>query len=913
MTRLTNRNVLQLFAVLIVLIALPSCKQTSSSLSNDTVGSSSNTGTPPSTSFAPIQISAAPQDQFGYPGQTATFAVTAKSDATLQYQWYLNGNALSGKTSATLTFQITNSANAGTYSVVVSNSSTSATTSATLTVGALPAINSQPQTVAVYPGETANISVGATGTDLHYQWQQQSNGQWTNLNSATGKTLTISNPGAGTYRVVVANAGGSVTSNSAAVTLKQPLAVIINPVSQQVASGGTVTLTGDASGGYGVIYYRWYKGNYPIYDSSKYTGTATHKLTINNTSSADASLYKVKVYTADGRYVFTNAAQLSVSGPAKVTVQPTDTALYSGQSGALLIGASGDNPLSFQWQKLVNGSWQNIAGATSASLGFSNVSSTNAGQYRCQVSNAVATDTSAAATVQVLQAVKITSAPKSTTATSGDSVNFSVSATGDSLKYEWTKDGQVLPVTSNTLAFASVRSVDQATYGCRVYNNGSSASCTPFTLTVNEPLAITRQPISQSVYQGGSATLEVTATGTPTPTVDWYLAGNLVGTGTKLVLNNVTQSQAGNYQCVVKNSTGSLNCNIATLTVDPSVKITSQPQDTSVNAGGSVSLTISAVGASLNYDWSKNGTSLGINSATLTLSNAGTSDEGTYSCRVWNDNSSATCASFTVAVNQGVKITAQPQPVSAYEGTSATLSVTATGKPTPTVDWYFNNTLVKSNSTTLSLPSLTLSQAGSYYCVVKNSVDSATCNSVKVDVLAKVKITKQLANQTLNEGDTIALDFAASGAGPITYRCYFNGQQIVSSTSVADLVIPSATTADSGSYNCSASNAGSSATTNTVQISVLAQTVTASAQIQWTAPTTRADGTPLASGDINGYEIFVADSATGPYSMALSTDANTTQGVVTGLSVGTHYIGIKTIDTNNMESAMSSPISLTIK
>jgi hypothetical protein len=68
-------------------------------------------------------------------GGSASFTVTATGSAPLSYQWSKDGSAINGATSATYTINGVASANAGSYSVLVSNSAGSVTSaSATLTV-----------------------------------------------------------------------------------------------------------------------------------------------------------------------------------------------------------------------------------------------------------------------------------------------------------------------------------------------------------------------------------------------------------------------------------------------------------------------------------------------------------------------------------------------------------------------------------------------------------------------------------------------------------------------------------------------------------------------------------------------------------------------------------------------------------
>jgi len=81
-------------------------------------------------SLAP-NIAGQPQSQTILAGQNATFTVLA-SGPSLNYQWLFNGNAISNATSSSYTRTNAQPANAGDYSVVVTNSSGSATSAVAL-------------------------------------------------------------------------------------------------------------------------------------------------------------------------------------------------------------------------------------------------------------------------------------------------------------------------------------------------------------------------------------------------------------------------------------------------------------------------------------------------------------------------------------------------------------------------------------------------------------------------------------------------------------------------------------------------------------------------------------------------------------------------------------------------------------
>jgi hypothetical protein len=181
--------------------------------------------------------------------QNAQFGINAIGDLPLAYQWqagvtgsgtYTNltdGGQIAGSTNAIL--NITNVAvpNALDYIVIITNIYGVATSRvATLTIRPGPTITTtnQPQSLTLYEQQTAQFSVGTLGLlPITYQWQAgvSGSGIFTNLSeggdggkiSGTGTTnLTIVNIGpenAGDYQFIVSNAGGSVTSIVATLTV----------------------------------------------------------------------------------------------------------------------------------------------------------------------------------------------------------------------------------------------------------------------------------------------------------------------------------------------------------------------------------------------------------------------------------------------------------------------------------------------------------------------------------------------------------------------------------------------------------------------------------------------------------------------------------------------------------------------
>ncbi|MGW8228053.1 MAG: galactose-binding domain-containing protein [Gammaproteobacteria bacterium] len=95
-------------------------------------------------------------------------------------------------------------------------------------------------------------------------------------------------------------------------------------------------------------------------------------------------------------------------------------------------------------------------------------------------------------------------------------------------------------------------------------------------------------------------------------------------------------------------------------------------------------------------------------------------------------------------------------------------------------------------------------------------------------------------------------------------------------------------------------------------IQVLAAPVqTGSISLQWSAPVSRADGTPLSLADIDGYHIYYGVSA-GDYPNRLDVADGTAQSAtITEIPVGTYYIVMTTYDIDGRESIYSSMVAKT--
>jgi hypothetical protein len=208
-----------------------------------TVGASFSPQPFPNPYALPLII-AQPVSQTNYPGQEASFSVTATSALLLSYRWQSGTNGVftnlppgvggpyGGVTNATLYIYVTPEF-AGDYRVILTNGNGTTTSSvASLTVLSIaPAISVQPSNQTIIAGQSAALSVTAVGQPpLFYQWCAGpiGSGVYTNLiaggqfSAVTNSVLVISNAtfaNSADYVVVVTNIVSAVTSSVARLTV----------------------------------------------------------------------------------------------------------------------------------------------------------------------------------------------------------------------------------------------------------------------------------------------------------------------------------------------------------------------------------------------------------------------------------------------------------------------------------------------------------------------------------------------------------------------------------------------------------------------------------------------------------------------------------------------------------------------
>ena len=254
-------------------------------------------------------------------------------------------------------------------------------------------------------------------------------------------------------------------------------------------------------------------------------------------------------------------------------------------------------------------------------------------------------------------------------------------------------------------------------------------------LSIPAPPTISIPPASQTVNVGANVSLSVTAVGTAPLSYQWY-KDNLPIPGANAqtyLLTNVQTGASGSYTVRVSNTLGHVTSGPAVLVVNlqPPV-ITTQPASQMVNLDENVSLSVVATGTGpLSYQWYKETTPIpDATASTLLLPHVLSVDGGNYHVTVTNLVKTVTSDTAVITVNTAPVppvITKQPASQSAGVGSTVTFTVVVTGTQPIIFQWQKDNVdLPSSNSPTLTLSNVQLSDAGTYRVLVGNLASDVT-------------------------------------------------------------------------------------------------------------------------------------------------------------------------------------------
>ena len=454
---------------------------------------------------------------------------------------------------------------------------------------------------------------------------------------------------------------------------------------------------------------------------------------------------------------------------------------------------------------------------------------------------------------QPLTKPTITTQPQPRTVALGDSVSFSVVATGDpapTYQWQWAPidtDGRpvissrkiITGATDAHYTITSVTSSDSGYYLVQVANSQDTIQSGMVKLTVHTPPVITTQPLSATVTQGDSVSFSVVAMGNPAPTYQWMkvavkdsgltpidfpISGAI---NVHFSITAVKGSDSGFYYAAVTNSRGKVNSDTVKLTVRTPPVIISHPKSFIVTEGDSVIFLVDALGTPpLSYKWQKDGATItNATDPTFTFSGAALTDSGAYRVIVSNNIGSDTSSAAILRVNPAImrpNITTGPMSETATVGDSVTFDVVSSGTRPFTYTWQRDGTTIDGADSTLTINTASLADAGEYRVIVINAAGSDTSAAAMLEVNPPMRvpvIVTQPLSETITVGGIVTFEVVASGTLPFIYVWQKDGATIDNATD-STLTINTTSLADAGDYRVIVSNKAGSDTSAVATLSV---------------------------------------------------------------------------------------------
>lgn len=442
-----------------------------------------------------------------------------------------------------------------------------------------------------------------------------------------------------------------------------------------------------------------------------------------------------------------NVAAAIITAPV-ITIQPQNQNVSTFSPATFRVSAVGEQPLRYQWYKGV----ALINNATNSTYTIASATAADNGIYHVTVSNSFGGVMSSNATLSVScgSTVAISGQPTNVTMNAGQTLTLRVTTTGTTpITYQWYRNGSPLSGATNaTFTKANAQSTDSGFYYAVASNCGGSVASTNALVSI-APASFTLVGLTTQTWRYNQTGTDLgTAWRQPGYTNDstWPTGRGIFALeddhsvaliNTPLLLTNAAGARVLTYYFrttfVLTNDVEAVTLVSSNIFDDGMIAYLNGTEIYRMNMGsGSVGYTTLAPGTTgEGVYWLTN--------LPLSVLIKGTN---TLAVEVHQVNNTSSDVLFGMHVNvtypfpTPLEITEQPVSTTVEETKTATFSVGIDGAPAY-FQWYRDGVAVTNGTTNpLRVAVATTNNAGSYYVVVTNTLNSVTSSVATLTVIA---------------------------------------------------------------------------------------------------------------------------------------------------------------------------------
>ena len=689
-------------------------------------------------------------------GQSVTFTATGSGGiGSYSYQWYLNGNAVSGATSSTYTTSFGSSGDYSVYVVITDTGDSATSNTITETVDSDPSISISSSRNPSDAGQSVDFSTsvsGGTGSYSSYSYILYDGTSTSDSQLASGSTssfsYTFSSTGSFLLDYSVTDTNGYTQSTSLTQTVNSDPSVSISSSQNPTDQGNSVTFSSSVSGGTSPYSYSWTIGGASVSSASSFSytfsssGSYAVQLTVTDATGYQQTQSLTETVNSDPVVsASSNVSSADVNYPIEFSSSP------SGGTGGY----------TYEWT--LNGN------QVSTSQDFS-YTFTSAGSYTFDltITDSVGVSSSTSVTVKINPNPTVSIASSQNPTDTGNSVTFTSSeqyGTG-TISYSWLiNGGQVATASSFSYTFSS-----SGSYTVEVIvtdSDGHTASAS-LTETVNAKPSISIFSSNQVIDAGQSATFTASVSGGTSPyNYSWTINGNTYyGNPVSYLF-----SSSGSYgiSLTVTDAVGVSATASLTETVNADPSVTASSNVSSTDAGTPVKFTASVSGGTspYNYSWSLGSTVLSYASSfSYTFTSTGTHTLN-VTVRDANGETSQSSVSVKIAPDPSVSISSSQDPTDAGNTIAFTSSVSG-GTGTISYNWTVNGV----NEGTASGLDYKFANSGAYS--VSLEVTDATGHTASASLTETVNADPSVSITASHDPTDIgiAVNFSSTATGGVT-------------------------------------------------------------------------------------------------------------------------------------------------